>query len=288
MAHGIKEEWAMDELKRNILPYLEASFEIDLLEAALKNLEDGKNKLRLNNFAYAARELTRHYLKRLAPDSEVLSAPWFKPNDPKKPTAITRGQRIKYAIQGYLSDDFRENDLKIDLNEVSKNLRKSIDNLSKYTHVEPETFDVDMTTVTDVSYSIMENTLRFFMTISEAQKRVKDAVDACIDEEMVSQFYYETHDEIDILASHHEVLGYLVTGLTQLSKDDETIIMKADGFVNVRLQYGSDGDMRRGDGYETKIKLPFTSTFVANYKNREGDIHIESAKVNVDNDCFFE
>ena len=190
MAHGIKEEWAMDELKRNILPYLEASFEIDLLEAALKNLEDGKNKLRLNNFAYAARELTRHYLKRLAPDSEVLSAPWFKPNDPKKPTAITRGQRIKYDIQGYLSDDFRENDLKIDLNEVSKNLRKSIDNLSKYTHVEPETFDVDMTTVTDVSYSIMENTLRFFMTISEAQKRVKDAVDACIDEEMVSQFYY--------------------------------------------------------------------------------------------------
>lgn len=94
----------MDKLKRNILPYLETSFEKDLLEAALKNLEDGKNKLRLNNFAYSARELTRHYLKRLAPDTEVLNAPWFKPNDPKKPKAITREQRIKYAIQGYLSD----------------------------------------------------------------------------------------------------------------------------------------------------------------------------------------
>lgn len=252
------------------------------------NLEDGKNKLRLNNFAYSARELTRHYLKRLAPDTEVLNAPWFKPNDPKKPKAITREQRIKYAIQGYLSDDFRENVLKIDLNEVSKNLRTSIDDLSKYTHVEPETFHVDITTVTDVSYNIMEDTLRFFMTINEAQLRVGDAVDACIDEEMVSQFYYETHDEIDILATHHEVLGYLVTSLTQLDKDDETITMKADGFVSVRLQYGSDGDMRRGDGYETKIKLPFTSTFVANYKNQDGDIHIESAKVDVDNDCFFE
>lgn len=67
----------MDELKRSILPYLKTSFEKDLLEAALKNLEDGKNKLRLNNFAYAARELTRHFLKRLAPNAEVLNAPYY-------------------------------------------------------------------------------------------------------------------------------------------------------------------------------------------------------------------
>ena len=277
----------MDELKRSLLPFLETSFEKDLLDSALKNLEDCKNKLRLNNFAYAIRELTRHYLKRLAPDAEVLNAPWFKPNNPKKPKAITREQRIRYAIQGYLSDDFRENVLKIDLNEVSKNLRMSIDDLSKYTHVEPETFDVDITIVTDVSYKIMEHTLRFFMTINEAKIRVGKAVDACVDEEMVSQFYYETHDEIDVLATHHEQLGYLVIDLTQLANDNENITMQADGVVNVRLQYGSDGDMRRGDGYETEIKLPFTSTFVANFKNGKGDIHIESAEVIVDNDSFF-
>jgi len=278
----------MNKLKQSILPYLETSFEKDLLEAAMKNLEDDKNKLRLNNFAYAARELTRHYLKRLAPDIEVLNAPWFKPNDPKKPKAITREQRIKYAIQGYLSDDFRENVLKIDLDEVSKNLKTSIDDLSKYTHVEPETFDVDLATVTDVSYNILEDTLLFFKTIKEAQLRVGETVDAYIDEELVSQFYIETRDEIDILATHYEVLGFLVTELIQLAKDDKTITMKADGFVNVRLQYGSDGDMRRGDGCKIEIKLPFTSTFVVNYKNHDGDIHIESAIVNVDNDSFFE
>ena len=32
----------MDKLKQSILPYLETSFEKDLFEAALKNLEDGK------------------------------------------------------------------------------------------------------------------------------------------------------------------------------------------------------------------------------------------------------
>ena len=278
----------MDSLKQSILPYLKTDFEKNLLEAAIKNLEDDENKLRLNNFAYAARELTRHYHKRLAPDEEVLNAPWFIPNDPKKPKAITREQRIRYAIQGYLSDEFREHELKIDLDEVSNNLKKSIDDLNKYTHVEPSTFDVDITTVTDVSYNIMEDTLRFFMTIDEAQIQVGKAVDACIDEEMLSQFYIETHNEIDMLATHHEVLSYMVTSITQLDKDVETITMQANGVVNVRLQYGSDGDMRRGDGYETEIQLPFTSTFTANYKNQEGNIHIECAEVEVDNDSFFE
>ena len=278
----------MESLKQSILPYLKTDFEMNLLEAAIKNLEDGENKLRLNNFAYAARELTRHYLKRLAPDREVLNAPWFIPNDPKNPKAITRDQRIRYAIQGYLSDDFRENELKIELDEVSSNLKKSIDDLSKYTHVEPSTFDVDITTVTDICYNIMEDTLRFFKTIDEAKIRVANAVDACIDEEMLNQFYVETHNEIDVLATHHEVLSYMVTSIKQLDKDDETITMQADGVVNVRLQYGSDGDMRRGDGCEIEIQLPFTSTFTANYKNQDGDIHIESAEVEVDNDSFYE
>lgn len=278
----------METLKQNILPYLETDFEKDLLEAALTNLNDAGNKLRLNNFAYAARELTRHYLKRLAPESEVMNAPWFKPNDPEKPKAITRDQRIRYAIQGYLSDDFRENVLKVDLDEVSKNLKKSIDDLSKYTHVEPGTFDVDINTVVDVSYNIMEDTLRFFMTINEAQIKLMDAVYGCINEEMVSQFYYETQDEIDMLATHHEVLFYTITSLTQLNRDEETITMQADGFVKVRLQYGSDSDVRKDIGFETTIELPFTSTFVANYKNQEGDVHIESCDLTVDNDSFFE
>lgn len=131
----------MDVLKQQILPYLKTNFEKSLFEAALYNLNEADNKLRLNNFACAVRELTRHFLERLAPDEEVLSAPWFKPNDPDNPKKITRAQRIKYAIQGYLSDDFTKNVLLINLTEVSDNLKTSIDDLSKYTHVNPDTFD---------------------------------------------------------------------------------------------------------------------------------------------------
>ena len=37
---------------------------------------------------------------------------------------ITRDQRIKYAIQGYLSDEFREEKLDVNLEEVSSSLKK--------------------------------------------------------------------------------------------------------------------------------------------------------------------
>lgn len=44
---------------------LSTQFEIDLLEALITNLKDKSNKLRLNNFAYSIRELSRHFLHSL-------------------------------------------------------------------------------------------------------------------------------------------------------------------------------------------------------------------------------
>ena len=71
-------------------------------------------------------------------------------------------------------------------------------------------------------------------------------------------------------------------------KKQRNLTIRADGVVNVRLQYGSDGDMRRGDGYETQMDFPFTSEFIVNYKNQNGNIYIESAEIKVDNNSFFE
>jgi len=160
------------KIKDQILPYLKTSFEKELFEAAWVNLNDSNNKLRLNNFAYAMRELTRHFLARLAPDGEVLKAPWFKATDPEHPNMVTREQRIRYAIQGYLTDEYREKTLQISLVEISRNLIKSIDGLNKYTHVNPKTFNVDDSTISDVSLNILEDTLHFFMTITEAQLKI--------------------------------------------------------------------------------------------------------------------
>ena len=69
--------------EHTILQHLAPGFEQELFLAAIANVDDTSNKLRLNNFAYSMRELIRVVLERLAPDEEVVNAPWFEPNDKK-------------------------------------------------------------------------------------------------------------------------------------------------------------------------------------------------------------
>lgn len=279
----------MDSAAENtILQYLKRGFEQDLFKAAIANVDDENNKLRLNNFAYAMRELIRTVLERLAPDDEVVNAPWFEPNDKDKPDKVTRTQRIKYAIQGWLSDDFITETLGIDHSENDKQLRKSIDVLSKYTHVTPLTFGMSSVDVTKCVLNVLLQMQCFLMDVVEAHAQIRNAAMECIDEEMIEEFYINTQDDLDIMATHYEVLSYVVTGITPKSKDDGKIILDVSGFVNVRHQYGSAGDMRRGDGFEMEARYPFSSQLIASYKNREGDVHIVDKTMDIDTNSFYE
>lgn len=279
----------MDSAAENtILQYLKRGFEQDLFKAAIANVDDENNKLRLNNFAYAMRELIRTVLERLAPDDEIVNAPWFEPNDKDKPDKVTRTQRIKYAIQGWLSDEFITETLGIDHSENDKQLRKSIDVLSKYTHVTPLTFGMSSVDVTKCVLNVLLQMKCFLMDVAEAHAQIRNAAMECIDEEMIEEFYINTQDDLDIMATHYEVLSYVVTGITPKSKDDGKIILDVSGFVNVRHQYGSAGDMRRGDGFEMKARYPFSSQLIASYKNREGDVHIVDKTMDIDTNSFYE
>ena len=279
----------MDSAAENtILQYVKRGFEQDLFKAAIANVDDENNKLRLNNFAYAMRELIRTVLERLAPDDEIVNAPWFEPNDKDKPDKVTRTQRIKYAIQGWLSDEFITETLGIDHSENDKQLRKSIDVLSKYTHVTPLTFGMSSVDVTKCVLNVLLQMQCFLMDVAEAHAQIRNAAMECIDEEMIEEFYINTQDDLDIMATHYEVLSYVVTGITPKSKDDGKIILDVSGFVNVRHQYGSAGDMRRGDGFEMKARYPFSSQLIASYTNREGDVHIVDKTMDIDTNSFYE
>ena len=143
--------------EHTILQHLAPGFEQELFLAAIANVDDTSNKLRLNNFAYSMRELIRVVLERLAPNEEVVNAPWFQPNDKEHPNKVTRSQRIKYAIQGWLSDDYVTNTLRIDHQDNDKELRKNIDELSKYTHVTESTFNIEPVKITELALGVLCN-----------------------------------------------------------------------------------------------------------------------------------
>ena len=168
-----------------VLPkILEGEFEKSLYEACVNNLMDLGNKLRLNNFAYSIRELSRHILHRLAPDDNVRSSIWYELHDPNKPESITRQQRVKYAIQGKLSDSVIHK-LNIDVDIVCDELVETINALSKFTHIEVKTFDIEAKDVELFAKDVFSTFNMFVKQITEFRERLHDELINHIDEKLV-------------------------------------------------------------------------------------------------------
>ena len=128
-------------LTSSINKRLKTKFEKNLFRASLDALKNTGDPIRYNSFAFSLRELTRHVFARLAPDDRILKCSWYK-NETQNKNAVTRKQRVLYAIKGGLSDDFINNELEIDLSPIAKELTSKIDELSKFTHIEEKTFAI--------------------------------------------------------------------------------------------------------------------------------------------------
>lgn len=255
----------IDKIKKLLV----TDFERELFQAALTNLYDEGNKLRYNNFAYSIRELSRHILHNLAPDVNIKLCNWYvKPSDEDIPT---RGQRMKYAIQGGLSDDNLE-DLGFDLDDQKdaiKNLKKTIGSLSKYTHVNPEYFNPEDSVVLQMSEKVLLAFESFAQQIGTYRQDLKDMIDDVIDDTMIDSIISNYYGNVDSIAPHftinyHEIAEHHVTEI----KHDE-IIVEVFGNLYFTLEYGSKKERREGDGldleecfpFETKIRYEISSDF---------------------------
>jgi hypothetical protein len=117
---------------------LTTPFQKELFAAVIRSLQQLDNPLRANNFATGLRELSRIILAYLAPDADVKACAWFKPEIPNG--SPTRSQRVKYAVQAGLMDDFVRNTLKVDVEKTIKRFTKLIERLSSLTHITENRF----------------------------------------------------------------------------------------------------------------------------------------------------
>lgn len=267
---------------------LETPFEKELANTSLAQLNDKHNKLRLNNFAYSLRELSRHVLKRMAPDENVRETVWFKPENKDNPKKITRGQRMKYAIQRSLSDEFVEEVLDLDLSEVIQSLKDSIDTLSKYTHINEDTFDCDDVEVADISEKVAKSFIDFFDEMTRCRNNIVNELEDSINEELVQTIFSETINEIDCLATHHEIEEVSISSIKLSRFGSDSCEFDVKGNVSVRLQYGSDGDMKRDDGFEIYKGFPFNATLTTTLENGEIHYGLEVEDFSVDTESFWE
>ncbi|MCM1141201.1 MAG: hypothetical protein NC453_21755 [Muribaculum sp.] len=105
-----------------------------------------------------------------------------------------------------------------------------------------------------------------------------------MNEELVNKLFGEVLSDIDWLATHHEIVDYSINSMKLRDFSHDYCEFEVDGDVTVRLQYGSDGDMKRGDGYETWESFPFTARLYTTLEKGEIQYKLEISNFSVNTD----
>ena len=265
---------------------LKEDFEKRLFDAALNNLKDANNPLRFNNFAYATRELVRHILVRLAPDKEILECSWYE-NETDAENGISRKQRVYYAVQGGLSNEFVNTRLGIDISKMHADLQNSFKNLSKHTHIEEETLGIEESAIKLHVEATLNTIDKFFQTIEESRKRLVSTLWETIDQSAVDAALRETIMSIDELATHHTIEEVCTDEIKITHIDSWRIWFKAVGTVSCELQWGSDSDVRKDDGLVIPQSFPFTCELWSDV-NDPKNIHSEENAFHADTSSWWD
>ncbi|MEB0043419.1 hypothetical protein [Pseudomonas sp. MH10] len=226
-------------------------FHHSLYAAALRNLEDVDNKLRFNNFAYALRELTSSILTQRAPKAEVLQCSWYK-NEILRPDVkygVTKIQHARYVVQGGLSDEYVANELKLDLSPERKAIRDSLTELSKYTHVGETTFNLPNHEVEVLVEKSLDALRSLGLAMVNCHSLIAHSLFEAIEDQAIHEVVSDSLEALDSVA-HHYSLEHVSVNFSRVERiTHDTVHLVAAGFIDVQLQWGSNSDVRRGDGH---------------------------------------
>lgn len=255
-------------LAEKLKPRLANDFQRRLLAATMQSVQEASNPLRLNNFSASFRELFRHVLVELAPDHQVMATSWFVP-DAKNAGKVTRAQKVNYVVHGGLDPAYVEGELGIDVAAERQALLKTIDRLNKFTHVNEDSFGSSPQDVEQHASAACE-ALRSFLDCADAARRLLcSRVEERVHEDVVSEAIGDTILSLDEIATHHCIDDVDVHQIEVTSMDHAEIQFIAYGSVGVQLQWGSNSDVRKGDGAVIQDSYPLTCKFNSKVDNPE-------------------
>jgi hypothetical protein len=226
-----------------------------VVDGAERALIDAANPLRCNFFSTAMRMLFEHVMDTLAPASEVERCSWFKPET--QTGRPSRAQRVLFAVQGGFPERFVKQTLKVDVQPLRKRLLLAVDELSKHVHGREATMLRGAAAQDKFVQETVAAMTEFLVAMRECREAILEPVEEALDDEAVSALVTETISDIDELATHHSVEDIEVEHVTVYKIGHDTITYRATGSIYVTLQWGSNSDVRRGDGAELDESFPF-------------------------------
>lgn len=266
-------------MEEQIESYLTTDFEKKLFSASVAYLANTDDPLRINSFAYSLRELIRNIFEARAPEEKVTSCSWFKKEtDNGKPS---RKQRYIYCVQGGLSHKFVKEDLGMDVLEPWKEIKETIDSLSKFTHVNDSTFDITDAECDKLSKEALGILLSIFDMVESTRSELHSELSSHIDTELMSTFISNSMPDIDILSHQSYVEHSEVTDYELVHIDNLELTFRGEGNAHVSQNYGK-GD----DACEINEEYPFTFTGSSSV-TKPYDLSIPPDSISIDTSSWF-
>lgn len=161
-------------------------------------------------------------------------------------------------IQGGLTDRYVRIELGLDLDHLRRQLRETFDALHQATHVRPKTVVGDTQAVETFARASLGALAALIAAIEHCRLEMMTAItDAAVDE-ATSEILRETIQTIDELASHHSIEEVYVDDVKTVKIDAHFVWYRATGTIGAELQWGSNSDLRRGEGATLSHSFPFT------------------------------
>lgn len=256
----------------------------DVLNGTAVVLANRDNPLRLNLFAVSIRILLDHLMDTLAPREQVEACRWFVfEEEQEKPT---RRQRFAYALHGGFTSAEVKNLAEINADELVDETTSAYRKLNKHVHGREETIVrdvVEQDLIIDLILGALSDLLE---AEQEYRRQIVDGIADTLAAEAVQQFLIETIEDLDIMATHHEIEWVGVDEQSVVDIDATHLEYQVEGSVGVTLLYGSSGDRRRGDGAEMSEEFPFEVRFKVGVENPHDLSRAEITK-NVDTAAWY-
>lgn len=250
------------------------------------------NLLKFNFFALGIREIISLFLNNNSDINGIKKCSWYKQYEynEKARDEVTTKQKLAYIFSGGIDidiDDIIKN-LKINIKDKIDSLEKMYRGLNKYTHINKILSEENILNESKEILSILEKFLTEFNSFRKVCKKYEERIYCLVDEKItidtLSEFYEIATHYYDPMISYYKI--------SKINFTNDKMLIKVKGNINSKIQYGSDGDCRRGDGVIDGVEFPFEAIIELNttdFLNEDIDSDmLEITKLNIDNSQFFE
>lgn len=245
----------LEEVRQSLTPGIQTQ----VLDAAVDVFGQHGNSMRVNLFACAIRELFRIVVAEMASDSDVRCCDWFVPDKTAK-NGVTRKDRLRYAVHGGIAPDYVLDILNVDVEGSLKSATKLVNTLNRFTHVGEKTLAVSVTEANRVFRDSLQTVNELFGLIEELQRTVWQHLHDALVSEVSEALFQNVFDALDELSTHTSVDEAHVDDFQITRIDACEIIIEGAGIVDVRLQYGSNSDLKKDIGVISSDGFPFKFT----------------------------